>query len=1011
MHRLWYVLLPAFLCGQSITHGPLVSNITHSTARITFVTSAHPDDSEVEYGRTIALGNVVKAVRNPTAPFTSMVLLTGLTPGTTYYVQGRINGGSARSNIVTFTTEPEPADHPELPLEPQPVDVSMPQGEYGDSSDLVVAEDCSNLEDVLQRLSRLTGPLNYEVVIPAGTECRGRFVFPPRPEHSGWVVVRSSAVGTDAFPPEGVRWTTDWANSTAKFITTALPVSHFSQPAFFPKQPCGESVGEGGFGWAMLIDKSVFPLLICRSDYEPYSGPTAITDISDSGVITSPGHKLKPGDLITLSDNGYYATTQTMVESVDGDRFVVRPLARLSSRSKFDPSLNPTFTHNRFWKQPPHRTGDTLPETCNQYEWFHNPSTGKVYWCTAPDQWREFAGDAWVADAHSAIIVRPGTRRYRFIGIEVTHQKMPEPLPEGWDKPVRGAQQQGVFRQLVGSYGDEIIWDRCYFHGHPFPQRVGYAMGWSGENIAIINSYFDELSWWRASGYSQLEGAGAIIHYEKGPALVDNNYMAAAGIAYFVPSNNLTSQEIVHDVTFTRNKLVVYRKWRQGDPENNGMIYSNRNSWELKHGRVFKVEGNVFHYNYSGLTAGQFLLLTPRCSSLPPSIDLEAIQDGEIITRQPVSFSAGDVVVISGTNSQYDGLWEIAGAACRSNCTRFTLLNAPAGNASGGKVDLRGSTRGISDVLFRYNAFYEGTEVLRVTGTTGCEHGHLPATRRIALRDNVAHDLNMRSFERGGRVDRDGVFRNGDFGARAVLNLGWLEDLTVVGNQFYGNRGNQPTFLGNDLVSEGLRFSDNVFTFDESGPFRGVSGNGAFGTAALDRSFRRDDHPNWIFQHNVICCGLGLLAPSYPEKTFWPNSLEELKSNRKEERKVLNASLPVLRPAASFSFYGSTLSTAVQSQPESQFDLELAARQGRVLNAEAEAVGAGSAVIRYLAPDSKACSVEFGPSAVWGTGRRVSDGGGARQREVRLTNLSPGLRMHYRILCAAEQPSGSFLVR
>ncbi len=1009
MHRLLWLFLPALLWGQQIVYGPLVSNISHSAARITFVTDADPKNSEVEYGRTGNYGNVVAAIRNGSAPYTSMAILAGLSPSTTYRVRARLNDGTVLSNEVTFTTTAEPPVHPELPAEPVSVDASMPSGEYGNSSELAVKEDCSNLPDVLKKVAALSGDLNYEVVIPAGAECRGRFDFPARPNHNGWVVVRSSAVNGSSFPPEGVRWTPDWAGSTARFVTNILPVSIYAGVRYLTDVPCEKTVGEGGYAWAMDLGPSSFSLYKC-SNKEPrsYSGANTITDMTGhvEVTITAPGHQLEPGDIISISDNGYIAANKSYaVVGVDGDKFRIRDAPRMAR--KYDTNNHATFKRHEYWHRVPFTTGDKLPETCNVEEWFLDTADGKKYWCTAPNQWRDFRIEPGAL--HSAIILRGEAKRYRFIGIEVTHEKMPEPYPEGWGKTVAGAQPQGVVRQLITSSSNQVVWDRCYIHGWPFPQRVGNGIAIAGENIAIINSYFDEIAWWRAAGYSQMEGSIGILQYEKGPVLIDNNYISVAGIPYFSPSNSLTTQDISHDVVFTNNLFRSHPKWRQGDPENNGYVYSNRNTWELKQGKVYRVEGNRFEYNYSGLTAGQFILLTPRCpDALPAPIPIVSITDGKVELKAPVSFDTGDVVVISGTNSAYDGLWELSRTECASKCKNFILLNAPNGSASGGAMIMRGPNRGVSDISIQYNSFSEGAEVMRLTGTTGCRYSHMPVTQRILFRNNVSNDINIRSFANGGRVDKSGTFRNGDFGARMVYNLGWVEDLIVTDNLFIGNRGNMPLLLMTEGVSEGLVFSNNVFTYDEQTRMRAVFHSGALGSDALDRGYRRDEHPNWVFENNVICCGLDSYASRYPPTTRWPASMSEMARGRKKGKAyLLYASLRPMLPGAKTFARATAAASDAESERTPEMEL-LAAKQGRVLDVQVEEVTANSATLSYLAPDAKACTVEFGTSARWGSGKRVRDAGGSREREVAFTGLPPQSAIHYRLLCAVEQPAGAF---
>lgn len=81
---------------------------------------------------------------------------------------------------------------------------------------------------------------------------------------------------------------------------------------------------------------------------------------------------------------------------------------------------------------------------------------------------------------------------------------------------------------------------------------------------------------------------------------------------------------------------------------------------------------------------------------------------------------------------------------------------------------------------------------------------------------------------------------------------------------------------------------------------------------------------------------------------------------------------------------------------------------GKVKNVRVREISSSGATLSYTAPDTDACTVEYGLSAAWGTGSRSSDGGGDRERNVTLGGLPGGTTYYYRLLCAAEQPSGSF---
>jgi hypothetical protein len=885
--RMLGLLLPGVVLAQSISYGPLVSNISHSTATVTFVTDAAAANPQVEYGHEAGYGVTVAAASNLISPYVSVAALAGLTPGTTYHLRGRVNGSPASSD-VSFTTAPEPSLHPELPQPPaSTVDVSMPSGDYGDSSALVVSGDCSNLPSVLQSVSQLSGPLNYEVLIPADAECRGSFVFPARPNHIGWVVVRSNAVGGGAFPGEGTRWTPDWTGSAARFVANVLPVSLRGPAASFSNSLCENTVGNGGYAWATDFDTAPFALYRCADSVTPYAGPSAVTGMSGQDIVTvtAPGHQLSAGDIVSISQNGYIPPQQAVVLQTHGDTFDIRPPGGVPATARFDPSLAPAFTRNEFWRPIGYGAGDSLPASCNTEDWF--VTAGSYYWCTARNQWRSFRIVSDQAEDHAALVIPADAARYRFIGLEICPEKLAEPLPAGWGTPVNGVQLQGVVRLLASSHGNQVIWDRCYVHGYPFPQRLGAAFWLTGDNVGFVNSYIDEISWWRGEGYNTYEGSLGLYHTTGGPTLIDNNYIAVAGTGYNTPNG----AGPVHDVTFMRNWMKMYPKWRSGDLSNNGYIYSNHSPWMITRGRNFLLAQNFFDYNYSGYSPAPFLALWPGCSSPAGAVPVPVIQDGVLTLGASVELTPGDVVLIRGTNSTYDGLWSIAAAPCPGQCGQLVLQNAPAGSATGGTITLCATATGISDIQIQENTFSEGTDVLWLGGQAWCGTGHPPAVSRIALQNNYSNDLNLRSFANGGRVDRNGTYSNGDYGPRAVYNLGGVEDFTVTGNSFLGNHGLMPSLLRSDWVSEGLNASNNFFASDEDGlvqPVVSSTGGATTGGAALNAAYVRDGQPNWVFDGNVFCCGLSSSVADYPAGTSFNGILPDSDATPSPTQSVSN---------------------------------------------------------------------------------------------------------------------------
>jgi hypothetical protein len=1006
-----YLAIALAICAQAqtVTYGPLVANLTHSTARIVWTTSASVSSAQIEWGRTTGYGSVKAATRTSSFPYTSTAILSGLTPGTTYYVRARLNNGAILSNAVSFTTLPEPANHPEPAILPEPVDISMPSGPYGDSSNLRIDSTCSNIGSVLTRLAGLTGSLNYEVVIPAGATCMGQFTFPARTNHTGWVIVRSDKANTAAFPPEGVRWTKNWAATLAKFITNSGPIKARGVYTSFPSDSACYYNGfsEGGYYHNSSLPPAFFPLLRCSDSYPPYDGSTSIDNISGvSGdvTITSAGHGLADGMMIDIpSGNGMVGGGRYLVHSVNATSFKIWPATVNGSGYTGDLS----FTVLEEWRQAPYTSGTALPSSCTLDTWFWKTDTAEYFWCTAENQWTSIAQTNPSTETNVAAIVIPASaKKYRFIGVEVTGIDVPKPMPYGWDVRGTALNNQGMQLLLIDSAGSDIIWDRCYIHGHPKPARFHKGISLRGDRVAVIESYFEDFQEWRTGGYFQGDSSHAIAHYTGGPVLIRNNHLEAAGITYFAPNTPYDGFEQPHDVAVIRNTFRKRPEWRRTDTQTT--IYPERHSWELKQGARHLLEGNLFHYKWSGINQGATTLASPRCSSPPPATAIASFANGVVTLASMKYVYVGDVVVISGTGSAHDGLWEVVEVL---EPNRFVLKNPPAGSGTGGTLYRPAPGRRISDIVLRHNLYYQGTEVLRMAGTDpDCAAFRLPSTQRVVFENNLAVDFDIRSYAQGGRVDATGIYAtNGDFGARSLYILnGESEDIVFRHNTVYGAKGSRPTFIVSSdapgQAVEGVVLSDNVQTLNGSS-FQGIRNDtgSLLGTAALNGMFRRDNVPFWEVNNNVICCGWSSASGSNPPTSRWPGNESEIRWSRPSLTEPFDFRL---RHDSQFISGGSRPAT---DGVDAGVDVDLLeSKMGRVKHTRVRAVSSASATISYLAPDAEACIVETGTAPVWGSGTRQADGGGDRVRNVSISGLNAGTKYHYRVLCAVEQPSGDF---
>lgn len=1033
LHRAAFVLLVlvAPCLAQTFLLQPKVTNISHSSARVTFIVSATPTNAEVQWGPSFA--NTTSVRIDGAAPITGTAVLAGLTPSTTYNVRARLNTGAIVSSTVQFTTAAEPNPHPVKPAEPVSTpDVSMPPAppntnEFNPSTNpfgrrITIASDCSDFATKLGWLSSSLPATSetFEMVLPAGTTCEGQFTFPARANHTGWFIVRSSAVGTQAFPPEGVRWTPDWSPDTslATLQTNIYPlaINWLASSYWINATDCyqdGEN-GQIGISVATPFELNMLPVLECRTTWPAYSGPTSITNITGPApyTVTAPGHQLQNGMTIKLSNNGLLKTTLGyLVFNVSGNTFQITPNGYNGAGAVFNAGLNPTFTVIQPFRWMPHTEGATDPSgSCTVGDVYWNKSTSKLYWCRQ-DGWQNYkivftqAGAA----ASPALMVAANAARYRFMGLRVALKEMP-PWPTGWLTAMpSGDCGQGSIQSLVNieQGTSNIVFDRVYVQGRDYPYRISYLMIGMFKDSAVINSYIGPAAWFKSAGYHETQQSfGILPRANSQNMLFHNNYVSVAGLSFFVNEEAGWSSGMQSDFTITRNTFELFPRWRRGDPANNGVNYNHRNTIEFKHGERILVEGNQFKYGWSaGKTYGTFVLASPRLGgTTATTVNIASFKAGAITTVSDHKLRPGAVVLITGTGSDHDGLWEVESTPdCPSPCTKFTIVGNPTASGTGGSAMMRVTHKMVRDFTVRNNFFYQGTEAFRITGHDSVATQWQTAGQRFEFTNNLVVDLDIRSFSAGGRVDQFGISQNGNYGAMTVYNIGPTEDVTISNNTIFGQRGNMVSMIGTDPRSEGLRADNNLYTWDGTGAFTALRGNGQYGEAGLNQTYTRDGVPAWLFRNNVICCGLASNSGTYPSTTRWPSNINAVKWMAPSLTAPFDFRLRHDSP------YVSGASQRGYNDRNAGADIDLLEEKlGLVKNARVHSITRTSAQLSYTAPRGEACTVEYGPSDTFGTGTRIADGGGDGLRTVSLTGLEMATNYNYRILCATEQPTGIF---
>ena len=334
------------LCASGqpvITQGPVVDAVTYSSARITWLTD-QPANTQLRFGLETLDGENTGTEVNTLHSW----YLSGLAAATTYTYQACSNNDSGEicSDPQTLTTADAPdGGAPALPEPPRVlVDTSIPQGPFG--YPFIVDQNCSNLPEILSRIASLSDSLNYEIQMPAGTACTGVWMFPARPAHTGWIVIRTAG----NLPPEGVRIGTDDRVGMARFVTDALPGLRGS-PQSFPS-----TCVPGYYMWANSV--AGMGLHVCKPYDDDAPGAKFIAGYSaPERTFIVPEHGYTTGDIVRIAGTGQFDGAWQIVV-YDSDRFALN--GTVTSTKAYQ--SGGTVTRNNAWQLVLYRAGLFVPD-------------------------------------------------------------------------------------------------------------------------------------------------------------------------------------------------------------------------------------------------------------------------------------------------------------------------------------------------------------------------------------------------------------------------------------------------------------------------------------------------------------------------------------------------------------------------------------------------------------------------------------------------------------------------
>lgn len=303
-------------------------------------------------------------------------------------------------------------------------------------------------------------------------------------------------------------------------------------------------------------------------------------------------------------------------------------------------------------------SGRTLPATCTAGSWYYLdevtfPHDQRAHWCVSDGRWRRvsFIGGGFYSE-YPAITAEDGAVGYRLIGIRL----QPLPIPSIWVPVLTQTDRTlgGICGCLArtGKTNRKIIFDRMIFDGLGKPNRMANAIcSLDGSEVAVINSFFNEINRHVPQNSTRETDQTAIFMTEgPGPIRIENNFFKNnIGLTIF-SADDSTGPTTPDDVEIRANVFYEDPKYNALDPMGNGDRYWRRNIIELKRGRRWLIEGNVFDGGWSSTTSGACLSLTPRPGNAPL---VNTLQISDIDIKSNTFRNCPDAITISGRNDYY----------------------------------------------------------------------------------------------------------------------------------------------------------------------------------------------------------------------------------------------------------------------------------------------------------------------------------------------------------------------
>ena len=622
----------------------------------------------------------------------------------------------------------------------------------------------------------------------------------------------------------------------------------------------------------------------------------------------------------------------------------------------------------------------------------------------------------------NAINTRTGTEYWSFIGTNWTSNHL------YFDNLLGGCNDP--FSSVDGTYYTAV---RC----------AGPLLNNLGSNWHVGGSYFYGFQMYGGLSSENDDDASIIYPQQASIAEIVNNHFDGAGILVYFNADD-TTLTMANDITVSRNEFVRPDKfWTTTGSQNfltsQGVVIPQRHALEFKHVDRASVTGNTFTGGWVYNNSAAAICICPRVQSEQATVNSTATVSVDS-TYMMNSLPAGASIAFNNLQGacQYTTIMNhlYTVASVNLSAMQFTLTQPIPCTGALNVQQMNSHDQALSDILIANNTIMHSPEGIDLHGTStyvGPPYDTVgPTLQRVQISNNLFAGIDGCRIGQGSEW-----YPNLSAPSGNIFELGGgAEDLQFIHNTAVGRtqnceRSQVLSFAYACTANEGcssvtpaaegsgLTIRDNIAEWLPNGADFMEDQGTLLGKALLDFEWGYSGSPGYNWAQNVILRiggggnGMQSYDPSmapwgpYPNGTLWfDGTFNGAASttafpfyNVAQNNYRLKSSSPFCSGCANRASDG----TDIGVDPDA-----LGAAQGIVSNVRVYNIGAGTATVGFLAPDTYGCPVDWSTDPLFGTYTRVAASGGARLQNVALSGLPAHTAVSYRVQCQAQQPVGVF---